>query len=236
MGDIPFISIVIPALNEEKYLSLCLSAIRQQNYKNYEVIVVDNGSSDKTVEIAKGFGVKVIYERKRGCVFAREAGFKEARGEIIARTDVDTLVGPNWLSLIVEEFSKHPDAIAITGINEYYDAPLLYKKISKLNCILTLLFDRILMGHHALVGSNYAFYKTALNDIRSHLDTSIFDDLDLSCHISEKGKIVLAWNLVVLSSSRWINKNPFVLFEYGVKIIKTILLHHNFLSYKHKNI
>jgi glycosyltransferase involved in cell wall biosynthesis len=63
-----FISVVVPALNEEKYVGKCLSSLRAQSYPRelYEIIVVDNASTDRTAEIARGFGVKVVYESQRG--------------------------------------------------------------------------------------------------------------------------------------------------------------------------
>ena len=62
----PAISVVIPAFNEEKYLPACLEALKKQTFKNYELIVVDNNSTDKTAQIAKKFGARVVKEKKQG--------------------------------------------------------------------------------------------------------------------------------------------------------------------------
>lgn len=86
----PSASIVVPARNEEKLLAQCLKSLLEQDYVgDYEIIVVDNASTDRTAEIASGFGVKVVYEANVGTGPARQCGLLEARGEIIAFTDAD---------------------------------------------------------------------------------------------------------------------------------------------------
>jgi len=89
----PIISIIVPAYNEEKYLPKCLWALTHQDFKlPYEIIVVDNNSADKTKKIAKKFGARVVFEKKKGLLKARDKGIKSARAELIAITDADTLV------------------------------------------------------------------------------------------------------------------------------------------------
>ena len=101
------ISVVIPAHNEEKYIGKCLNSIRKQTFKDYELIVVDNNSTDDTSKIAARYGARVIKETKQGITPARERGFKEAKAEIIARTDADAIVSPNWLKTINHTFKKY---------------------------------------------------------------------------------------------------------------------------------
>lgn len=99
LAALPYISIVIPARNEEEHLRACLESVRALDYpgSRYEVIVVDNGSTDETVSIARSFGVKVL-ERpgiKVGAV--RNAGCRAAVGEILAFTDADCILPQGWL-------------------------------------------------------------------------------------------------------------------------------------------
>ncbi|MCL4391078.1 glycosyltransferase family 2 protein [Candidatus Parvarchaeota archaeon] len=83
------ISVVIPTRNEEKYLGRLLNSINRQTYTNFEVLVCDFNSSDKTREIAKEKGARVIGVRKRGQSHARNVGIKNAKGDIIAFIDAD---------------------------------------------------------------------------------------------------------------------------------------------------
>src|SRR5687767_1835934 len=93
------VSLVIPAYNEESHLRACLDAVAAQTVRPFEVIVVDNNSTDTTVAIARSYSfVAVMHESQQGIVYARNAGFNAARGDIIARIDADTHLSPNWIA------------------------------------------------------------------------------------------------------------------------------------------
>src|SRR3990167_9148920 len=93
-----YISVVVPAFNEEKYLSRCLESFKQQDYpkEKFEVIVVDNNSTDKTPKIAQSYEARLVGCQVRGVAVSRQAGGQAAKGEIIAGTDADTVVSTNW--------------------------------------------------------------------------------------------------------------------------------------------
>lgn len=110
------ISVVIPAYNEELFLPNLLTSLKNQTFSQpFEIIVVDNNSTDKTAEIAKKFGARVIYEKKRGYAHACNAGFTAAKADIIARADADYVLPIDWLEKIWKSFEKHPDVIALGG-------------------------------------------------------------------------------------------------------------------------
>lgn len=108
------ISVVVPVLNEEKYLTSCLAALAVQSYKDYEVIVVDGGSSDRTVEIAEEFAVRILSDPRRPVGAARNAGAEVARGEILAFIDADTVASSSWLETIAQNFN-HSRVVGVTG-------------------------------------------------------------------------------------------------------------------------
>ena len=84
------LSIVIPAKNEEKYLPKLLASVKKQSFKDYEIIVADNNSKDKTKEIAKSYGCKIVKGGLPGK--GRNAGAKIAKGEIILFLDADVIL------------------------------------------------------------------------------------------------------------------------------------------------
>ncbi len=87
------VSIVIPAHNEEKYIGKTLSHIKKQSYEDTEVIVVDDGSIDNTVKIAKRYADKLlILKQRRGVSYARNVGARIARGNVVLFLDADTLL------------------------------------------------------------------------------------------------------------------------------------------------
>jgi len=106
--NFPFVSIIIPVLNEENFIADCLNAISQVDYHrdSYEIIVVDNGSNDKTTSIVNNFPVTLLKEEKSGCAAARNLGIKHSRGDIIISTDADCIVSKSWLRELVAVFQK----------------------------------------------------------------------------------------------------------------------------------
>ena len=92
-----FPSVIVPVLNRENDIGRCIESLLALDYPSFEVIVVDNGSSDKTQEIVSNYTVKMVVEEKRGAYGARNTGIGIAQGEIIAFTDSDCVVDKDWL-------------------------------------------------------------------------------------------------------------------------------------------
>jgi glycosyltransferase involved in cell wall biosynthesis len=114
------LSIVIPVYNEEHHLGDCLNAIATQTVKPYEVIVVDNNSTDKTVEIATKYPfVTIVKEPVQGRTAARNKGFNTATGDIIGRIDADSVLLPNWVERILHDF-QDPSVSGVTGLGKTY--------------------------------------------------------------------------------------------------------------------
>ncbi|MBN1477802.1 glycosyltransferase [Candidatus Sumerlaeota bacterium] len=106
MAEKPFISIVVPALNAAGQIGRCLESLHALGWpeSRREIIVVDNASQDGTGEIAANLGATVIQERHPGVAAARNAGWRAARGELIAFTDSDCIASPQWLRLLAPAF------------------------------------------------------------------------------------------------------------------------------------
>ena len=106
----PLISIIIPAFNSELTIKRCISSIKSQKYpkENYEIIVVDDESSDNTVNIAKNAGAdKVITIQHSSSGAARNTGSKHASGKILSFIDSDCIAQNGWLQTIEKEFEKN---------------------------------------------------------------------------------------------------------------------------------
>lgn len=109
------LSIIIPTLNEEKYLPKLLEEIKGQTFSDYEVIISDACSDDKTVEVAKGYTCRIVLgdKNKRHPSFQRNDGAKIAQGKHLLFLDADTLLGnKNFLEKAVNDFSKRNLGIA----------------------------------------------------------------------------------------------------------------------------
>ncbi len=122
------ISIIIPTLNEEEHIGDVLENLRPQLSKKDEVIVVDSHSNDKTVEIAKGYGAKVLTRPKNGNGLAKTEGAKEASNDVVVFIDADTKISPDFVKRIKEHFSD-PDLLFLGGMNLYSSDSRAWKLI-----------------------------------------------------------------------------------------------------------
>jgi teichuronic acid biosynthesis glycosyltransferase TuaG len=119
----PFISVVIPSYNAAKYLAETLESVRAQTFRNYEVIVVDDGSTDRTFDIAARFeGVRRLRQANRGAAAARNAGIGAARGAYVAFLDADDLWLPKKLEKQVAYLEQNPKAAWIYSDARVFDS------------------------------------------------------------------------------------------------------------------
>lgn len=163
----PLISVIVPAYNEEKYIEKCLKSLLNQDLpeSEYEIIIVDNASTDNTATIIKKYPVKLVYENKRSVVYARQKGVVESKGAIIASADADTIYPKTWLARIKNDFNKNPDAVAIAGwiyllnTNTFFD--ISFALYQEFNAAI-----KRLIGKFPLVyAANFAFKRSVFNKI-----------------------------------------------------------------------
>jgi len=110
----PFVSVIIPSFNSQETLRKCLTIVVNQGYpsERYETILVDGGSTDKTLEIAKEFPVRIAYEPKKGRGNAYNRGLNEAKGDLVAFLDSDAYALDSWLRIMVDEL-KEENGVAV---------------------------------------------------------------------------------------------------------------------------
>jgi O-antigen biosynthesis protein len=100
----PRVSVVVCAYNAERTMDQCLASLAVLNYPDYEVIVVNDGSRDRTLEITQGYGYcRIISQTNKGLSVARNVGAHAATGEIVAYTDSDCVADPDWLTYLVSK-------------------------------------------------------------------------------------------------------------------------------------
>lgn len=101
-----FLSVIIPTLNEEKYLPRLLDSLKKQDYNDFEIIISDGDSKDKTKQIAREYNCELVVSKKRHPSCQRNAGVKIAKGEVFLFLDADTELPDNFLKKVVDEFKK----------------------------------------------------------------------------------------------------------------------------------
>lgn len=219
------ISIVIPAYNEEKYIGKTLESVGQLETIGFdtEVIVVDGGSTDNTVEIAKSYGAKVINEPHKGIGFARQQGLLAAKGEIIAFTDSDTMVPKNWLIDHLKTLQQK-NVVCSYGHFRVNDGSFpYYHYINHIQPFVIWVWHNLL-GKPISPGQNIVFRKTAAQKIGG-FDTnlSVMEDIDFTIRMKEAGKVIFLFKNRVISSGRRSNEGWGFFLRAGGSAVKYFL-------------
>ena len=185
----PKVSVVVACYNGGKTLTTCLNSLTRLNYSDYEVILVDDGSTDITPQIASVYkDVKYIRQPNMGLSVARNTGIAASTGEIVAFTDADCKPDPDWLYYLIGDLLRE-DFAGIGGHNflpqddSSVAAAVLVSPGGPAHVMLT---DRI--AEH-IPGCNMAFYKWALDEIGGFdpIFTKAGDDVDVCWRIQQAG-------------------------------------------------
>ena len=224
-----FISVVICAHNEEKGIAKCIEGVKNQTYPkdNYEIIVVDNASSDKTAEVAKDLGVRVVFEKNKGIAYARQRGAESAKGDIVAFTDADTLVPKNWLEKIADAFEKDEKLVGFGGTYKINTGTFISKFFINNGMYYFYFLGRLFTGAWVLIGPNMAFRKSAFEKTKG-FDTSISqgEDTDVSQKLQKLGKVRLENNFFVYQSGRRFDQGLIKgLLSYGINWPMKVFFH-----------
>ena len=223
----PKISIVIPAFNEEKYITGVFEGLKAQSFRNFEVIVVDGGSTDKTRKIARKNGGRVIDERKGSIGGARNEGAKLARGDLIMFTNSDTRASRDVLNTYVELF-KDKNVVAASGPLVPLEKTTWFMKFCYHFASVDLAKMSFATGKPAISGSNFMVRKSAFRQCGGFDESLItYEDLDLAHRLSKMGQVRYVRSAVVATSIRRIVKwgyLKYIMFNTG-NVVRYNLFH-----------
>jgi glycosyltransferase involved in cell wall biosynthesis len=222
------ISVVVPVYNEQKYIGQCLQALTTQTRPPDEIIVVNNNSTDESETIIKKYKVRLINEKKQGMTYARNRGFNEATGDIIARTDSDSVPPPDWIEKIEKNFKKN----SLDGLGGPLDMHDLQMSSPGMSGAFITIIRFILGGKGVMLGPNMVLTKKIWEKIKDSVcmdNHKVHEDIDLSIHVNKAGGIIgYDETLIMRSSGRRIRDNPLSFFlEYPMRLISTFRTNHH---------
>lgn len=193
LASAPKVSIVVATYNGAGTLAGCLRSLEKLNYPNYEIIVIDDGSTDETPLILKEFpAIRVFRQENKGLSAARNQGISLATGEIVAFTDSDCIVDCDWLYFAVLAMVKHPCAgVGGPNITPWETDPLHRTVAYAPGHATHILLDEQEAEH--VPGCNMAFWRSDLISVGCFDATyrKAGDDVDIIWRFQDQGKRVL---------------------------------------------
>ena len=187
------VSVVIPVKDDGTELDRCLKALAAQSRIADEIIVVDNGSSDRSATVALSAGATLVRCDEPGIPAAAAAGYDRATGDLILRLDADCVPAESWIQDICNRFAQRPEVSAFTGRAHFIDGPTSLRPILAAAYLLAYATATVpALGHLPLFGSNLAMRREVWKDVQSTVhrdDPDLHDDLDLAYHLGEGNQI-----------------------------------------------
>lgn len=238
--QLPSVSIVIPAYNEERSIRRCIIAALEQSVPAYEIIVVDNRSTDLTSTIVEAMqrefpvaNIRLLHQNDaQGIIPTRNFGFSHATGDVIGRIDADSLVDAGWVEAVQSVFAD-PVVMAATGPVSYHDMPLKELGLQaddRVRQFISTLSKR----YQFLFGSNMAVRRSAWQQVCGEVcedpENKMHEDIDLSIHLSQHGlKVVYAPTMVGGMSARRLRDSPKDYRHYVMRFERTYA-HHDIMN------
>jgi peptidoglycan/xylan/chitin deacetylase (PgdA/CDA1 family)/GT2 family glycosyltransferase len=230
------ISVIIPARNEAKLIADTLRSLQNQSYEgDYEIVVVDNGSTDATAAIARECGVRVVSAGEKKSVFyARQAGADATDGDIIVQADGDTLYPEHWLQKIADKLRDNPEAVAVSGrflYREFFLWSFIELTVRDwLNRISAYFFKRPFL----VSGATFAFRRWAFNKVGGYRNIPYSaDQHGMTTRLRKFGEVLYDPKIYCLTSTRSVQQPWFVLMmaitdniarlmvDFGINLVST---------------
>lgn len=230
-----FVSVIIPAYNEEKNIPKLVKSIREQDEENYEIIIVDNNSKDNTFNVAKRIADKAYKCKEQGISPARNFGAKNAKGDILVFVDADCVVEKGWLKTIKEGFED--ESISVMSGRILTDHRIWYKrKFANFTYLLGFFNMKVQtwLGVPAMMAPDIAIRKKVFDKVRG-FDKVVTEDyfltqklkkikgirsrMDIRMKVTcsarrmEKGGILKMWYLWYKSSFKKVDSDNYKLHD-----------------------
>lgn len=188
MPNNPFFSIIIPLYNKEDYIKNTLNCVINQNYQNFEIIIVNDGSTDRSINIVNQFKdsrIVIINQENQGLSAARNVGITAAKGEIIALIDADDLWNESFLKSIYSLYCKFPEISFFgTDYSEKYNNNLIIETKKNININLKnkeFIIDDFFLANKfqsIICQSSIAFKKNSIKDGLFDKNINYSEDVD----------------------------------------------------------
>jgi glycosyltransferase involved in cell wall biosynthesis len=209
----PEISIIVPTLNEEESIGSFLASVDEQTRVKTEIVVVDGGSTDNTVPIARAYSAKVIVEKGLREFPSRNVGAKVAKGEILLFTCADVTFPPDLLAKINDNFQDR-ELVAITGPDIPYDSLLAEIEYGMYNFVRFIFSIFPGSNKRFSTSTNFLAVRKSCFDKTGGFISDVNADGMMGKRFSEMGKVKFSTSMKVFISPRRFVKMGFSRFNF----------------------
>ena len=182
------VSLYIPCFNAEKHIEECIKSVLSQTYHIDEILIIDDGCTDKTIEKASKYSVKILRNKKnKGLAFSRNKGTLKAKNEFVASIDADVVLDKKWLENLMKDFTSKEIAGACGNLEEHYK-----KRTSDLWRLIHMKQNwgkKRLINPKFLFGSNCVFRKSSVKDVGLYniKYRTNYEDVDICNRLKARG-------------------------------------------------
>ncbi len=195
----PVVSVVIPNYNHAKYISDAIASVLNQTFRDFEIIVVDDGSTDDSREVVARFGdgVRYIWQANSGLSAARNTGIAQARGEFIGVLDADDLYEPDFMSVLVPILQADPEAEAVYCGYRFVDGsnqplPQVEARFISPDHLFQALADGNFLVPESILVRKQCYDKVGLFDVNFRA----CEDVDMWLRITKQYKVLGVTNIL----------------------------------------
>jgi len=181
----PTVSVVIPCYNRAHFLGGAIESVLRQSYSDFEIIVVDDGSTDGTAEVAERYeGVRFVRQKNCGVAAARNAGLRESAGEYLVFLDSDDLLLPEALKTGVELLEAHPEYAFVYGHCEYIGADGTLLRPPRRQKVVQDCYAQLLKQNHIQSVAAVMFRRRCVEGFHTGMDGC--EDRDLYLRVAKE--------------------------------------------------
>jgi poly-beta-1,6 N-acetyl-D-glucosamine synthase len=188
------ISVIVPSYNEEVTIADCIQSLSSLDYPNYEVIIIDDGSTDKTLEIAKSLEtpkIRVVHQENRGKANALNTGIQLSESEIIVTVDADTTIRRDALTRVAGRFARNPRLGAVAGNIKVEQGSGLLNALQSMEYTVGINLIRkaesMLRSVMIVPGPIAAMRREAIQSVGLFSDDTFAEDFDATMKLSKAG-------------------------------------------------
>jgi glycosyltransferase involved in cell wall biosynthesis len=217
------ISIIIPCYNGEAYLHEAIESALAQSYQRIEIIIVDDGSGDRSAEVADRYPVRYIHQQNRGVSSARNLGIQASRGDAITFLDADDRLKCNAIEAGVQALTEHPECAMAVGDHVFVSPGGSYLANSRKNPPSAFHYEALLISNFIEVTSSVLFRRSVLDEVGGFkTELRAAEDYDLYLRIAAAhpicchSAIVAEYRIHESSASR----NPELMLTATVRVLQ----------------